>query len=251
MKKSNILILASMITVWGVCGAGSSLALTVALNPVADTFITDGTLNGVSSTSNFGTLGAISVAGRASGNGGEYLALLKFSMASAVAQFDAEYGVGNWGLSSATLRLAGNIATEGAVPNNARFPKIHGGPFSIFWFSGDSWTETGVTYDNFSAGSVEGLGSHTYVPPGDNIPVFWTLGVAPGFVADVLAGGDLSLKLSPGDDTVSYLFNSRSYNNPGNFPVLSLTAVPEPAVSGFLVMGAVFLAAAVRRLCGR
>ncbi|MBE2179800.1 MAG: hypothetical protein IAE97_04960 [Chthoniobacterales bacterium] len=231
-----------------VAGVPRAAALLVSLNPSADTFITDGNLNGASSTANYGSLGAIAMAGASSGNGGEYLALFKFDLSSAVSQFDAEFGLNNWSITSVTLRLASNFGTQGAVPNNAVFPTVNGGPFSILWFSDDSWTETGVTYANFAPGSTEGLGSFNYVPPGNNIPVVWTLNLRVNFLADMDAGGDVSLQLAPGNDAVSYVFNSRTFNTAANHPVLAVTAVPEPDVAVLLLPGAAaVLIAGLRR----
>lgn len=228
-------------------------ALIVSLPAAADTFITDGTLNGASSSANYGSLGSLVVAGGLSGNGGEYFTLFKFDLSSAVSQFDTAFGAGNWSITSVTLQLASNWGTQGAVPGNAVFPTVSGGPFSILWFSDDSWTETGVTYDNFSAGSTESLGSFSYVPPGNNIPVVWSLNLGTSFLADAGAGGDVSLQLAPGNDTVSYVFNSRTYNTPANHPVLAVTAVPEPAVAMLLLPGAavVVLLGRLRRRSGR
>lgn len=216
-------------------------------NPSADAFITNGTLNGVSPTTNYGGLGAISVAGANSENGGQYLALLKFDLAGVVAAFDAGYGPGNWTISSVTLRLAGNFATQGAVPNNARFPTINGGAFSMDWFADDSWTETGVTYANFLSGATSSLGGFTYVPPGNNVQVSWSLGLPAAFTGDIASGGNVSVMLAPGDSTVSYLFNSRSYNTAANFPLLTVTAFPEPSVVAMVLGGAALAIGARRR----
>jgi hypothetical protein len=246
-RKPNSLLLAAVLLP---VLAGPAPALLVSLNPTADTFITDGNTNGVSPTNNFGTLGAISVAGSASGNGGEYLALLKFNLAPAVSQFDLAYGSGNWTLSSATLQLAANFGTQGAAPNNARFPVVNGGPFSILWFSDDTWTETGVTYSNFSAGTTASLGNFNYVPPGNNVPVVWNLELGQDFLADVTSGGDVSVQLAPGNSTVSYNFNSRTYNTSANWTVLAVTAVPEPSVV-MLALVSLVLIAVLRRIRAR
>jgi hypothetical protein len=231
---------------WLFVGARSSDALVASIHPTADTFITAATQNGTSPDSNYGNLGAMTVAGSASGNGGEYLALLKFDPSGAVSQFNTEYGAGQWSLSLVTLRLAGNFATQGAVPGNARFPAINGGAFSINWFSNDSWTETGATYKNFTPGAVLNLGNFSYVPPGDNVPVVWMLNTAPDFISDISANGTVSLQLAPGDSTVSYLFNTRTYSIPANFPLLSLTAIPEPSALALLACGSALLLAARR-----
>ena len=237
MKNGRISHILCATALLVMAGAPRASAVIVSLNPSADTFITDGNLNGANSSSNYGSLGAIAMAGASSGNGGEYVALFKFDLSSAVTQFNAEYGLNNWSITSVTLQLASNFGTQGAVPNNAIFPAVNGGPFSISWFSNDAWTETGVTHDNFTAGTTEGLGLFTYVPPGNNIPVVWTLNLGQDFLADLSTGGDVSLQLAPGSSTVSYIFNSRSYNTAANHPVLAVTAVPEPSVVLLLLPG--------------
>lgn len=219
-------------------------------NPSADTFITNGTSNGANATTNYGALGAISVAGSNSGNNGRYIALLKFDLSAAVAAFDSGYGSGNWTISSVTLRLAGNFASQGAVPNNVRFPAISGGPFTISWFTDDSWTETGVTYSSFSSGTTAGLGGFSYNPPGDNVQVSWSLGLSPAFTGDLVSGGAVSMMLEPENATVSYLFNSRSYNTSANWPLLSVTAVPEPGAVGLLALAGLFAQARGRKQRG-
>lgn len=227
--------------------APAGRALVVPLQPTADTFITAGTTNGASSATNYGGLGAISVAGSLSGNGGEYLALFKFDLASAVTQFDAAFGASNWSINAVTLQLASNVGTQGGVPNNPRFPVVNGGPFSALWFSDDSWTETGVTYNNFTAGTTESLGSFDYVPPGNDIALVWSLGLGTNFLTDLATGGAVSLQLAPGNDTVSYLFNSRTFTTPANRPVLSVSAVPEPSSVLLLVIGTAVAAYVHRR----
>jgi hypothetical protein len=72
------------------------------------------------------------------------------------------------------------------------------------------------------------------------------LNTAPDFISDISANGTVSLQLAPGDSTVSYLFNNRTYSIPANFPLLSLTAIPEPSALALLACGSALLLAARR-----
>jgi hypothetical protein len=53
-------------------------------------------------------------------------------------------------------------------------------------------------------------------------------------MSDVLAGGDLSLRLFAADSSMSGVFNSRSIGTTANRPVLTIVAVPE---SGPIALG--------------
>jgi hypothetical protein len=230
--------------------AAASLPATAALvvlNPVADTFITNGSLNGASPDASYGAMSALMAAGSSSGNGGVYESLLRFDLSAAVAAFDLEYGAGAWQITDVTLRLAANVGVQGAVPNNLVFPTINGGAFAIAWISNDAWGETTATYNNFSPGATESLGSFQFVPPGNNVPIVWSLALGSAFVSDVVSGGAVSLWVTPGDATVSYLFNSRTFSNAANFPALSVTAIPEPSGIALIALGSLLLTASRRR----
>ena len=54
--------------------------------------------------------------------------------------------------------------------------------------------------------------------------------------ADILAGGDVSLRLYAGDSNVSYLFSSRAATPSSNEPELSIVVVPEPGCVGLVVL---------------
>lgn len=204
---------------------------------------------------NYGGTGALAIA-PASSTKGEFQSLVMFDLAPALALFDTAYGAGNWQITSITLTLAGNFGVQGAQPNNAIFNAINTGTFAIEWLSDDSWTEgtgnpsapgvTGVTYDSLGsllAGNREVLGGFTFVPPGNNVPVTWTLNLEDDFMADAMAGNDLSLRFYATDNSVGYLFNSRSFGS--NRPLINVTAVPEPT-GAMLFAGGILALAAVR-----
>lgn len=221
---------------WVLAASSTFAASTVQLKPTADAFVSS-----AAASSNFGAQGTLAIAGDSSTRGatptGRFESVLKFNLSSAVSQFDGEFGSGNWSISTVTFTLASNVGTQGGLPSSTAFPAINGGLFSILWMQDDSWSETGVTYDNLSShtGLTSGLGSWSYVAPGNNVGITRDLGSDASFLADLTAGGDVSLLVTPGDDTVAYLFNSRTYNSAANHPLLSITAIPEPVSSIMLV----------------
>ena len=153
----------------------------------ADAFLATGSPENPEGTDltglNFGGAGTLVVAPAASIKG-EFQSVLKFSLSNAVALFNTNYGAGNWSITAVSLELTSNYGAAGVQPNNAIFPVISGGQFVIELFSNNNWVEgtgtpnlpttDGVTYD-----SLPGLlsctnaiiGTNTYVPPGNNVPV--------------------------------------------------------------------------------
>src|SRR6185295_2274309 len=71
----------------------------------------------------------------------------------------------------------------------------------------------------------------------------YALGLTPGFLADVLEGDRVSLRLYGADSDVSAVFNSRSFGTPGNRPLLTIVAVPEPGPMALSALGALCLSA--------
>jgi hypothetical protein len=226
---------------------------------IANAFVTDGSTNNASPNDNYGAAGALMVAGT-NGTNGPFLSLVEFNLSGAVTQFNAEYGVGNWTITGVSITLAGNAATPGGNAGNAIFPTITAGGFDITWMQNDTWTQgtgtpgspevpgagsTDVTYNNLlstfeTPGTDELLGSYTYTPPGNNVALTWNLGTGPsdsGFVEDIENSTPVSLLFSPTSSTMAYLFNSRSYTNGNNRPIMTVTAVPEPASSILLLGG--------------
>lgn len=242
---------------------GSSSVYTTPSNggDIADTFMGDGLQSWNIPTSeathnkNYGSAGTLVVAGADSPNG-EFDSLIKFTLAPAKIQFDTQFGAGNWQITSVTLSLASNYGDQGEQPNNWLFAPINTGSFAITWMPNDTWLEgnsgggggiisngstEGVTFDslpNYLSANDELLGTYTYTPPGDNIPVIYTLGVTQGFSADIASGSDVSLLFTPADSTIDYLFNSNKYAS--NHPTLTVIAeqVPEPSAYLMALAGA-------------
>ena len=96
-------------------------AATQTLAPVADAFVAASEPN-----NNFGAAGGIEVSAPGSPTG-EFQAVMRFDPAPARAAFDAEFGTGNWSLTSVALRLG---TTN---PNNPFFNPNVAGPFTVTW----------------------------------------------------------------------------------------------------------------------
>lgn len=217
--------------------------------PVADAFVFAGEAN-----SNYGAAGVLAVSD-ATQPQGEYQSLMRFDLSAARSAFDAAFGPGAWTLQSATLRLTTSN------PNNAIFNPNDAGPVAVSWMQDDTWAEgtgtptapttDGVTYaslPSFVGAQDEPLGTINF-PGGTSGANTYTLALSPGLAGDAGAGSALSLRLSPGPgEPVSYTFNSRSFQNVANRPVLTLTAVPEPGAAAFI---AVAVLGAFGRRCGR
>jgi len=188
-------------------------------------------------TLNFGGAATLAIA-PASSVKGEFQSVIKFNLSNGIALFNSTCGTNNWTVGGVSLELSSNYGTGGVQPNNPIFNVINGGQFVIEWLSDDDWVEgtgnpnlpttDGVTYDSLPSllmGPHEILCTNTYSPPGNNVPVTWTLPLSTNLVADIAAGGDVTFLLYAADDQINYLFNSYSYGR-GNEPLIHVTANP-------------------------
>ncbi|HWY32468.1 MAG TPA: hypothetical protein VNX46_17020 [Candidatus Acidoferrum sp.] len=222
----------------------------------ADAFLATGSPDNPEGTDltglNFGGAGTLVVA-PATSIKGEFQSVLKFNLSNAVALFNTNYGAGNWLITAISIELTSNYGTAGVQPNNSIFPVISGGQFVIELFSNDNWVEgtgrpnlpttDGVTYDSLPSllsGTNTIIATNTYLPPGNNVPVIYSLPLNPNLVASITAGGDVSLLLYAADDQIGYLFNSYSFGH-GNEPLINVTAmvnlVPLRIMSGYFTNG--------------
>ena len=212
----------------------------------------DAFLSGANPTLNYGAASTLAIAPASSAKG-EFDSVLLFNTASAVNQFNTDYGAGNWTISGVQLSLASNFGIQGEKPTSNLFNNINAGSFGIDWLSDNTWTEgTGngngtpgypynnaVTFDSIpslQASGLDTLGTYTYTPPGNNNNVYlnYTLPLDASLVANASSGGNVSLYFFAADKQVSYLFDS--LNNSTGHPELALTviAVPEANPAGFL-----------------
>lgn len=228
--------------------------------PSSDAFVAAGSAGNPQGTdltaNNYGGAGTMAVSGTGALVGstpkGTFESLLRFNTAAAKTQFDTQYGAGNWQITNISFVLSSNFGVQGAQPNNAIFNVINAGTFAIDWLSDDSWVEgtgspaapsaTGVNFNSLSgllSSTHEQLGGYTYTPPGNNVPLTYSLGLTNGFTSDAMAGGLVSFLFYATDDTGNYLFNSSK---------MIITAVPEPGSLPLLLGGVAALSLTWRRL---
>ncbi|MBE7506190.1 MAG: hypothetical protein HS101_07865 [Planctomycetia bacterium] len=221
--------------------------LTVSSTPVADSFVSS-----ANPVNNYGAGGALAL----SADGlpkGSFASLIRFDTAAATTAFDATFGVGQWSVQSASLRLTAT------TPNNAIFNNADAGQFSVSWMESDAWVEgtgtpmvpttTGVTFNtlpSFLSANDAPLGSFTF-GGGISGSTIYTLNLPLGFTNDIWTGGLLSMRLFAEDSSVSYLFNSRNFGTVANRPELSITVVPEPTCIALLFPVVLLIAARHRR----
>jgi hypothetical protein len=204
--------------------------VTASTSPVADSFTRSAQPN-----SNFGNMGALSVSGLIATNGlgsqqGAYDSFLRFDVSSLASTFNTSFGAGNWTISGANLKL-----TEVAAPNNSIFNRGVG-QFEVRWIGNDTWTETGITWNNESNALNSGQASlGTFSNAGTDGLETFSLALPASFVNDVLAGGSVSLYMTPtANSTVGFTFNARNFGTESARPFLELTAVPEPSTMWLL-----------------
>ena len=186
---------------------------------------------------NYGAAGALAVS-PANADKGQFQSILMFNFAGAVSLFDSAYGTNGWTVTGLALQLTSNYGTEGTQPNNKIFNVINTGNFAIEWLSDNDWVEgTGTpaqsTMDGVTFGSLPGLLSepceilctNTYTPPGDNVPVTYTLPLNTNLVSEIVDGTNATLLLFAADNQIGYLFNSHEYGR-GNQPMIYVTAGP-------------------------
>jgi hypothetical protein len=213
----------------------------------ADTYVSSG-----QPTVNFGTMGAMEIAVPTAAQPRTEESLIRFNTATEEAAFNADYGAGNWAVTSVTLTLYSNFATAGQQPGNSSFNQIAAGGFELDWLSNNSWNETGITWNTLPSvlpgadgNTLASLGDF-YWPATGASSTTWTLGLDPNLVNDIGVGGLVTIFGQPtAGSTVGYLFNTLN-NNPA---VLNITAnvVPEPTTTALVVSGLAGLAAVHRR----
>jgi hypothetical protein len=221
--------------------ARTAISASVSLNPSLDAFVTTGP-SGNLSGNNYGGAGALEVSAPGLGQG-EFQNVLQFNLSSAKTSFDSQFGVGAWSIQSITLQLTASSA------GNPIFNNPAAGQFAISWMQNDSWTEgtgtpgaagnTGImfsTLSNFVSVADEALGTFSYNGATSGNFVY-SLDLTPSFSADARSGGNLSLRMFAADSSVSYISQSRSFGTASARPLLSITAVPEPASVGLALLG--------------
>jgi hypothetical protein len=188
---------------------------------------------------NFGTLGAMELAAPTTAQNRTEETLLGFNTSTLFSDFNSDYGVGNWTVTSVTLQLFSNVSTAGTQPNNSSFNKIAAGQFELDWLSDNNWSQTAITWDTLPS-ILPGTGNNTLASLGDfqylangASSTTWTLGLDPNLVSDIASGGEVTIFGQPtAGSTVGYLFNTAGVN--GAELNVTATEVPEPSAMALM-----------------
>jgi hypothetical protein len=224
----------------------SAQSITLNQQEDANTYVSSG-----QPAMNFGTMGAMEIAAPTTAQNRTEETLLQFNTAAIQSTFNADYGPGNWTVTSVTLKLFSNVAQAGTQPNNSSFNVIAAGGFELDWLSDNNWSSTTVTWNNLP-NLLPGTGNNTLASLGDfnwlanGAPnTTWSLGLDPNLVNDIDGGGAVTIFGQPtAGSTVGYLFNTALVNA----AVLNVTAtaVPEPSAMALIASGLAGMAA-IRR----
>jgi hypothetical protein len=214
-----------------------------AVEPTDDTFVRQ-----QAPTFDYGGAGALAVSGQSAVNAfgvqnGRFDTAMKFNTAGTVQTFNSAFGVGGWTISSVEVSLH-----EVPSPNNPVF-NIGVGTFEIHWLSADNWTEGNGTPGFLEIGTGDQLtwnylqtllASATENSLGSfsntltDVTHVYALMPDPVFIADIAAGGSVTLHLVPVSATLGFTFHSKDYFIPQYHPRLTITAVPTGAQSADL-----------------
>ncbi|MFB0524489.1 MAG: hypothetical protein ACETVZ_03045 [Phycisphaerae bacterium] len=211
--------------VLAVCQIAQASTVVVETTPIADTFVRQNAPN-----ENYGTKGALSVAGSVADNGsGDLVGLadtfLQFNVASEVASLDAEFGSRNWRIGDIWMDVV-----EQTAPGNLRFGRGQG-QFEIRWIAADEWSETELTWNtrgNYLNNDTDisvGIFANLYY--GDaSFPIQrFTLSLPEALVNDIRAGDDVSFYLTAVDPSIGFTFNSKDITGTRPKPYLEIVAI--------------------------
>lgn len=234
----------------------SAQPTTLSQSVSADTYVSSGQPN-----MNFDNLGAMEIAGPTTAQNRTEETLLLFDTAALETAFDADYGAGNWTVTSVSLKLFSNVSGAGQQPGNTSFNKIAAGDFELDLLSDNTWNASTITWNTISS-VLPGTDGNTSTSLGDfdwlangTSSATWSLSLDSSLVNDITTGGDITIFGQPtAGSAVGYLFNTLFFN--GGAAQLNVTASPVPesaTLASTLAMMASSLAglAAMRRRTNR
>jgi len=211
--------------VLAVCHITQAALVVVQKTATADTFVRQNTPD-----DNFGSNGALSVAGSASRSmSGDLVGLadtfLQFNLASEVASLDAEFGPQNWAIWDISLQV-----TEQTTPGNPRFGQGRG-RFEVRWIAADEWSQTALTWNtkgNYLNNDTDILtGTFANLYHGDQyFPIQrFTLSLPEALVNDIRAGDDVSFYLTALEPSIGFTFNSKDITGTRPKPYMEVVAI--------------------------
>jgi hypothetical protein len=211
--------------VLAVCHIAQAALVVVQTTATTDTFVQQNAPD-----ENFGTKGALSVAGSEAGNmSGDPVGLadtfLQFNLASEVASLDAEFGSQNWAIRDICLQVV-----EQTTPGNPRFGQDRG-RFEIRWIAADEWSETELTWNtrgnylNNDTDTSVGTFANLYYGDGYFPIQRFTLSLPEVLVNDIRAGDDVSFYLTALDPSIGFTFNSKDITGTRPQPYMEIVAI--------------------------
>jgi hypothetical protein len=212
-------------------------------SPDVDAFVSAAT-----PTLNYGAAGALTVSGTLATNmsgftNGVYDSFIRFNTAAMVSSFNSLYGPNNWSVSSAKLRLVEMGAPPQTIFNRGK------GSFEVRWIANTNWTEgtgtpmtptmDGIVYTNelvlLNTNTDVSLGIYTNA--GVNFTNSFQLGLQPAFTSSLASGGEVDLFLTAADTKIGFTFNSQNFTGVSSRPILVVSAIPRPTITGFNLVG--------------
>jgi hypothetical protein len=227
-------------------------AATFSTGANADAFVAFGP-SGNLAGNNYGGGNALALAAGGLTNG-EFQSVINFDLSGALANFNAQYGPGNWSIQSVSLQLTSS------GHSNPIYNDIVPGLFGISLLQNNSWLEgtgnasnpanNGITFNSLqnvfiNNSTDQALGTFNF-PGGSSGANSYSLNPSSGLLADILNGSNLSLRLFAADNQISYLFSARTATPASSGPQLIITVVPEPQVLTFAISAVVLMMARKR-----
>lgn len=198
-------------------------------------------------TANYGAAGALTVSGATATNAvgtvnGNADSFIRFNTAALVTSLNSAFGLNNWVINGATLRVV-----EMGAPNNNIFTRGKSA-FEIRWISNNSWTEgTGMpmapTADGIAYNDEPPLLTNTvslgiFTNAAANTTDSFSLALPVALTGDISAGGDVGLYLTAIDTGIGFTFNSQNFTTANQRPVVVISAVPLPGTTSITLSGA-------------
>ncbi len=173
---------------------------------------------------------------------------LKFDASNTVAQFDADFGPGQWQLDSATLRLSEYSISWSQAGNM----NVYHQPDNSWWegpLSPPAGDATGnmLCWNNEDQYTNDATLVGTFKSKGGNAENRCTLDIsAPPLATALYEGAVLSLRIFAEDGAATY--RSQNYtSDPAALPQLYISAVPEPLVGALALLALCSLVRARQR----